>query len=81
MAWLAEYGITPIPVLTKADKMSRQQSIARAKDMHKELEQFSCGRPTIFSAKTREGRDEIWERIEKAIGEVEIRRQEPEARR
>jgi GTP-binding protein len=72
MAWLAEYGITSIPVLTKADKLSRQQSIARAKEMHKELEQFSCGRPTIFSAKTRDGRDEIWERIKKAIGPVHL---------
>jgi GTP-binding protein len=65
--WLAEYGITSIPVLTKADKLSRRQSIARAKEIYEELEQFSYGRPTIFSAKTREGREEIWERIEKAI--------------
>jgi GTP-binding protein len=65
--WLAEYGIPSIPVLTKADKLSRQQSTARAKEIGKELEQLSSGRPAIFSVKTREGRGEIWERIEKAI--------------
>jgi GTP-binding protein len=77
--WLAEYGIPSIPVLTKADKLSRQQSTARAKEIGKELEQLSSGRPAIFSAKTREGREEIWERIEKAVGQAEVRSQEPEA--
>jgi len=67
MTWLAAYGIPSIPVLTKADKLSHQQSIARVKEMYKELEQFSCGKPAVFSAKTREGREEIWERIERAI--------------
>lgn len=67
MTWLADYKITFIPVLTKADKLSRQQSIARAKEIGKELEQVSSGVPIIFSAKTREGREEIWERIERAI--------------
>jgi len=67
LAWLAEYGITSIPVLTKADKLSRQKSMSRAKDMGQELEQLSSGRPTIFSAKTREGKEEIWKKIERAI--------------
>jgi GTP-binding protein len=70
MAWLAEYGITSIPVLTKADKLSRRQSSARVKEIGKELEQLSSAGPTIFSAKTREGREEIWEKIEKAIGRI-----------
>jgi hypothetical protein len=33
----------------------------------KELEQLSSERPTIFSAKTGEGKKEIWEKIERAI--------------
>jgi len=65
--WLAEYGITSIPVLTKADKLSRQKSITMAKEMGKELEQLSSERPTLFSAKTREGRKEIWEKILKSL--------------
>lgn len=67
LSWLAEYGISSIPVLTKADKLSRQQSIARAKELGKELEQLSSERPAIFSAKTGEGKKEIWEKIERAI--------------
>jgi len=65
--WLAEYGITSIPVLTKADKLSRQKSITMAKEMGKELEQLSSERPTLFSAKTREGGKEIWEKILKSL--------------
>ncbi len=65
--WLNEYGIKAIPVLTKTDKLSRNQASARAKELNKELEKLSCTNPVLFSAKTGEGRDEIWKRIEKTI--------------
>jgi GTP-binding protein len=65
--WLREYGISSIIVLTKADKLSRQKTILRAKSIGKNLEKISPVSPTIFSAKTREGRDEIWGKIEEAI--------------
>ncbi len=65
--WLQEYGITSIPVLTKADKLSRHKSLERARQMEKELEELSSGRPTVFSAKTGEGKEEIWKRIEEAL--------------
>jgi GTP-binding protein len=65
--WLQEYGITSIPVLTKADKLSRHKSLDRARQMEKELEELSSGRPTVFSAKTGEGKEEIWKRIEEAL--------------
>jgi len=67
LTWLTEYKITSIPVLTKADKLSRQKSMIRAKEIGKELEKLSFGRPTIFSAKTREGKEEIWEKILKSL--------------
>ena len=68
--WLNEYGVNSILVLTKADKLSRQKSLSRAKLLSEELGKISSDRPTIFSAKTREGRDEIWKKIERLIEET-----------
>jgi GTP-binding protein len=65
--WLNAYGITAITVLTKADKFSRQQTLARARLIAGALGNRINGTPIIFSAKTREGKDEIWAAIEKAI--------------
>ena len=66
--WLNHYGIDSIPVLTKADKLSRQKVIARAKQLGRDLERISPGEPTIFSAKTRVGRDEVWKKIRNSLG-------------
>lgn len=65
--WLDQYGIYAIIVLTKADKLSRNKSIARSKLIGSQLETISTERPTVFSAKTREGREEIWRKINSAI--------------
>ncbi len=65
--WLNAYGITAVTVLTKADKLSRQQALARARLIAGELGTTINGTPIIFSAKTREGKDEIWAAIEKSI--------------
>ena len=65
--WLGEYGIEAIPVLTKKDKLSRNQSLTRAKLIERELTDISPYGPIIFSAKTRDGREEIWERINRCI--------------
>ena len=65
--WLDHYGIKTIVVLTKADKLSRNKSHARARQIERELQELTDEKPTIFSAKTREGREEIWERINRVI--------------
>jgi GTP-binding protein len=65
--WLSKYGIKSIIVLTKADKLSRQKAMARAGLISKQLGEISPGDFTIFSTKTREGRDEIWEKIDMVI--------------
>ena len=54
-------------VLTKAGKLSRHKSIARAKQIGNQLQEITSEKPTLFSAKTREGREQIWERIDRAI--------------
>ena len=65
--WLEESGRPTVPVVTKVDKLSRNElarqlaTIARATGLDREL--F-----TTFSSVTREGVGELWERIEAAIG-------------
>jgi GTP-binding protein len=63
LMWLKHYDIPVIPVLTKADKLSRQQAARRATQLKGILKEICPTEPIVFSAKTREGRDEIWERI------------------
>ena len=65
--WLNHYGIHAIPVLTKADKLSRQQARARPNMISSQIGGISFVSPTVFSAKTRQGRDEIWEKIDDTI--------------
>lgn len=67
LGWLVQYGIEPIIVLTKADKLSRQKSRERARQIGRELEGVYRYAPVTFSAKTREGREDIWKNIEKAV--------------
>jgi GTP-binding protein len=65
--WLGHYGTHAILVLTKADKISRQKALHRAELTRRSFEGLSFYEPTIFSAKTRQGRRELWEKIEQAI--------------
>lgn len=67
--WLEEFGVPTIPVVTKIDKVNRSQrkkhvkAIAEATGL--EPDAFS-----LFSALTREGFDDLWERIEIALEDV-----------
>lgn len=65
--WLQHYGIPSIIVATKADKLSRHQSMEQVRKMGVHLADVCEGSPTVFSAKTRQGREELWEKIERAI--------------
>lgn len=67
--WLEEFGVPTIPVVTKIDKVNRSQrkkhvqAIAEATGL--DPDSF-----TLFSALTREGFEDLWERIEIALEEV-----------
>ncbi len=63
LRWLHYYAIVPIPVLTKADKLSRQKASTSASQIGKKLSDFSREIPILFSAKTRQGRDSLWKKI------------------
>jgi len=67
--WLKSYGIKAIPVLTKADKLSRMNALARGKIITAELGKTISIAPILFSAKTRQGKDSLWAEIEKAIAD------------
>ncbi len=66
LAWLAQYGIAVLPVLTKADKLSKinqkkqRQAIAAALGL-------TADRLILFSAKTRQGKEALWEQIDMAL--------------
>ena len=61
--WLRAYDIPPLLVVTKCDKVSRnergKQAAVIAQSLGVEREEL-----TFFSTLTREGKDEIWKRIE-----------------
>ena len=60
--WLEEYNIPTIPVITKVDKVSSGKCSSQVSKIAEQTglppQAFSC-----FSAVTREGRDDVWERI------------------
>lgn len=64
--WLEEFGVPTIPVITKTDKVKRRELDQGLKRIAE-----ATGLPgdafTLFSATTRRGREEIWERIEDAF--------------
>lgn len=61
--WLEEFKIPTIPVITKMDKVTRNQRLKQLRPILEETglpqEAFS-----LFSALSKEGLEEIWERIE-----------------
>jgi GTP-binding protein len=66
LAWLARYGIPPIIVLTKCDKLSKNERTKQTA-----LIADSIGRDKgelfMFSALSKEGRDGIWQEIERLL--------------
>lgn len=59
-AYLASQGKAIIPVLTKADKCKQAVRSTRIKDWKALLPGSS---PMLFSSKTNQGRNELWQRI------------------
>lgn len=65
--WLESYGIPAIIVLTKADKLSGGKKTSQAGKLGRMLTGLSSEKPVPFSARTREGRRDVWKRIEEAL--------------
>ncbi len=62
---LTRRGIPAIPALTKADKLSRSRAAEKRAAVTRSLKELLPLPPVVFSSKTREGRDELWEQINK----------------
>jgi GTP-binding protein len=67
LSWLQAYGRTPIVVLTKCDKLTKNE---RAKQIRLISEAIGISKELlfVFSALSKEGRDEIWQRIIEVAG-------------
>jgi len=65
-AWLDMHGIPIVYALTKADKLSKSRQQLRLRAIAEELS-MEKHRLTLVSAKTRQGIDALWEKIEKIL--------------
>ena len=67
--WLEFYGVSYLLVLTKTDKLSRQETTRR-----RQIILHALGRPDVptilFSARSGKGRDELWQEIGKCVSPV-----------
>ncbi|HNY51622.1 MAG TPA: ribosome biogenesis GTP-binding protein YihA/YsxC [Smithella sp.] len=61
--WLEHYRIPYLYILTKSDKLSNNQAIARKRAIEKALQVTSEKKPILFSAKTQKGKDDIWDHL------------------
>jgi GTP-binding protein len=62
--WLENYRIPYLYILTKTDKLSNNQAIARKRAIERTLGVLSGKKPILFSAVTQKGKDDIWQFIE-----------------
>jgi len=69
LEWLAGLSIPAIPVITKCDKVSRNEK-AKQSEMISQVLGVPKNRFTYFSALSKAGRDDVWERIERLLGDV-----------
>ena len=67
--WIVASGFQPIIVATKLDKIKRSQVGKHTKMIREELGLPSDGKLFTFSALSKQGRDEIWEEMERLIEE------------
>lgn len=62
--WIVEMGFHPIIIATKLDKIKRSQIQKQIKIVKQGLDLVPGTMVIPFSAKTKQGRDEIWELVE-----------------
>lgn len=63
--WVVEQGYNPIIIATKLDKIKRSQVQKHVKMLKEGLDLVPGTKVIPFSSQTKQGRDEIWELIEK----------------
>lgn len=71
--WISYQGYDPIIVATKLDKINRSQTQKQVKLIQNKLQVKPGTLILPFSAKTKQGREEIWEIMDKLILEISER--------
>lgn len=69
--WIVQNGFQPIVIATKLDKINRSQIAKQSKLIRTSLGMPKDGVLIPFSAETKQGRDEIWQRIEALLPKEE----------
>jgi len=67
IGWLEHYGLPFVIILTKTDKVSRNQLVQRQQRIGEDLHLSSATPLVSFSAKTGAGKDRLWREIKKAV--------------
>lgn len=62
--WMRHYGYDPIVIATKADKLSRNQQSRQLALLRRQLDLRDDSHIIAFSALSKQGTEEIWQRIE-----------------
>lgn len=65
--WIVHNGFQPIVIATKLDKINRSQIAKQTKLIRTSLGMPKEGILIPFSAETKQGRDEIWQKIEEML--------------
>lgn len=65
--WIVHNGFQPIVIATKLDKINRSQIAKQTKLIRTSLKMPKEGILIPFSAETKQGRDEIWQKIEELL--------------
>ena len=69
--WIVHNGFQPIVIATKLDKINRSQIAKQTKLIRTSLKMPKEGILIPFSAETKQGRDEIWQKIEELLPKAE----------
>lgn len=70
--WIVSNGYEPIIIATKLDKINRSQIQKQVKLIKTKLQVKPDTIIIPFSSETKQGRDEVWELIDKLVGYEEI---------
>ncbi|MCP4748878.1 MAG: YihA family ribosome biogenesis GTP-binding protein [Desulfobacteraceae bacterium] len=68
--WLEHYKIPIIPVLTKSDKLSKTNQMKQRKLITADLG-IGAENVVLFSAKSRQGKDTLWNKISEKCGLIQ----------
>lgn len=70
--WITAQGYKPVIIATKLDKIKRSQTAKQLKAVKQGLGLTSGTAVIPFSAVTKQGKDEIWDRVEKEYLDYEV---------